>query len=172
MINKIPDGISRRKSILLRSYRRCSSRHRHHDQLCPQRQSHRHEWHDLRHPHSPQGYHMHYVEDIHEKLSIIGGMLIASGIFFDIFGYETSNKFTPFGPAEHITSQTSYIGYALAGLLVGFGTKLSNGCTSGHGLCGLPRFSIRSFVAVCVFLCTAIGISTLRYYVTLGPFTS
>jgi hypothetical protein len=87
-----------------------------------------------------------------------------SGIFFDIFGYETFNKFTPFGPEDRITVDTSYIGYALAGLLVGFGTKLSNGCTSGHGLCGMSRFSIRSFFAVCIFLSTAIAISTLRYY--------
>ena len=104
------------------------------------------------------------LEDIHEKLSIIGGMLVASGIFFDIFQYGTFNYFTPFGAADKITSQTSYIGFALAGLLVGFGTKLSNGCTSGHGLCGISRLSIRSIVAVCVFLTTAIAISTLRYH--------
>lgn len=45
-------------------------------------------------------------------------------------------------------SNLDLIGFALSGLLVGFGTKLGNGCTSGHGLCGLPRFSLRSFVAV------------------------
>lgn len=49
---------------------------------------------------------------------------------------------------------------------------MGNGCTSGHGLCGMPRFSVRSFVAVAVFLTTAIGISTLRYYESLGPFSS
>jgi len=98
-------------------------------------------------------------------------MLLASGIFFDIFGYGTSNNFTPFGPADAITNTTSYIGYGLAGLLVGFGTKMSNGCTSGHGLCGLSRLSIRSIVAVCVFLISALAISTLRYHVTLGPFS-
>lgn len=99
-------------------------------------------------------------------------MLLASGIFFDVFGYGTSaGGFVPFGPADRIASETSYIGYALAGLLVGFGTKLSNGCTSGHGLCGLPRFSIRSLVAVSVFLCMAIAVSTLRLHATLGPFT-
>jgi uncharacterized membrane protein YedE/YeeE len=96
---------------------------------------------------------------------------LAGGIFFDIFGYETYNKFTPFGPANDISKQTSFLGFALAGLLVGFGTKLSNGCTSGHGLCGLARLSIRSFVAVSIFLCTAIGIATIRYYFTLGPFS-
>jgi hypothetical protein len=44
---------------------------------------------------------------------------------------------------------------ALAGLLVGFGTRWGSGCTSGHGICGLARFSPRSLVAVCVFMATA-----------------
>lgn len=41
---------------------------------------------------------------------------------------------------------------ALAGLLVGFGSSLGGGCTSGHGVCGLGRFSPRSLAAVLVFL--------------------
>jgi uncharacterized protein len=41
---------------------------------------------------------------------------------------------------------------ALAGLLVGFGTRLGGGCTSGHGVCGLGRLSLRSLVAVIVFM--------------------
>ena len=89
---------------------------------------------------------------------------MASGIFFDIFQYGTYNGFTPFGPELEITTGTSYVGYALAGLLVGFGTKLSNGCTSGHGLCGIPRFSIRSLVAVLTFLLTAMAIATFGSY--------
>lgn len=40
----------------------------------------------------------------------------------------------------------------LAGLLVGFGTRLGNGCTSGHGICGLARLSPRSLAAVLVFM--------------------
>ncbi len=43
----------------------------------------------------------------------------------------------------------------LAGLLVGVGTKLANGCTSGHGICGMGRLSKRSIVATCVFMVTA-----------------
>jgi uncharacterized protein len=43
-----------------------------------------------------------------------------------------------------------------AGLLVGFGSVWGNGCTSGHGICGLSRLSIRSFVAVGVFMATAV----------------
>jgi uncharacterized membrane protein YedE/YeeE len=45
---------------------------------------------------------------------------------------------------------------AIAGLLIGFGTKIGNGCTSGHGICGLARFSRRSAVAVAVFFGVAI----------------
>lgn len=41
---------------------------------------------------------------------------------------------------------------AVGGLFVGFGTRLANGCTSGHGVCGLARFSRRSLVAVLIFM--------------------
>ena len=41
---------------------------------------------------------------------------------------------------------------ALGGFLVGFGTQLGGGCTSGHGVCGLGRLSLRSLVAVAVFM--------------------
>ncbi|WP_423068088.1 YeeE/YedE family protein [Devosia sp. CN2-171] len=43
-----------------------------------------------------------------------------------------------------------------SGLLIGFGTKIGNGCTSGHGVCGIARLSKRSFVAVAVFFSVAI----------------
>jgi uncharacterized membrane protein YedE/YeeE len=43
---------------------------------------------------------------------------------------------------------------ALAGVLVGFGTRLGNGCTSGHGVCGLSRFSPRSLIATLTFMTT------------------
>ncbi len=46
---------------------------------------------------------------------------------------------------------------AVSGVLVGIGTSLANGCTSGHGVCGLARFSMRSLVAVGVFLSVAIA---------------
>ena len=48
---------------------------------------------------------------------------------------------------------------AVAGLLVGFGTRLANGCTSGHGVCGVARLSPRSVVATAVFV--AVGIATV-----------
>jgi uncharacterized protein len=41
------------------------------------------------------------------------------------------------------------------GLIAGFGAVWGNGCTSGHGVCGLSRLSVRSLVAVCVFMATA-----------------
>jgi uncharacterized membrane protein YedE/YeeE len=40
----------------------------------------------------------------------------------------------------------------VAGFLVGFGTRMGNGCTSGHGVCGLGRLSVRSLVAVISFM--------------------
>src|SRR5258706_7986316 len=51
---------------------------------------------------------------------------------------------------------------ALGGLLVGFGTRMGGGCTSGHGVCGLGRLSARSLVAVLVFMATGM----LATYVT------
>ena len=45
---------------------------------------------------------------------------------------------------------------ALGGLLIGLGTKIGNGCTSGHGICGLARLSLRSFVAVGIFFGVAV----------------
>lgn len=45
---------------------------------------------------------------------------------------------------------------AIAGLLVGFGTRLGSGCTSGHGVVGLARLSPRSIVAVATFMATAL----------------
>ena len=43
----------------------------------------------------------------------------------------------------------------IGGLLVGIGTKISNGCTSGHGVCGISRFSIRSILATILFILSA-----------------
>lgn len=54
----------------------------------------------------------------------------------------------------NITGSTSLL--MAAGLLVGFGSVWGNGCTSGHGICGLSRLSLRSLVAVLTFMATAI----------------
>ena len=61
-----------------------------------------------------------------------------------------------------MVSGLSFVGFGLGGLLVGIGTKLGNGCTSGHGVCGLPRFSVRSWVSVPVFMIAAIIIANIR----------
>ena len=44
----------------------------------------------------------------------------------------------------------------IGGLLVGLGTKIGNGCTSGHGVCGISRFSLRSIVATIAFIITGV----------------
>ena len=57
---------------------------------------------------------------------------------------------------------------AVAGLLVGFGTRLSNGCTSGHGVCGIARLSPRSIVATGVFMVAAMIVVALTRHVVGG----
>ena len=56
---------------------------------------------------------------------------------------------------------------AVAGFLTGIGTQLGGGCTSGHGICGLGRFSARSLVAVITFLATAAA--TVAVYGGVSP---
>jgi len=51
-----------------------------------------------------------------------------------------------------VAGSGGWLAIALGGLLVGFGTRLANGCTSGHGICGLSRLSPRSLVAVGTFM--------------------
>ena len=55
----------------------------------------------------------------------------------------------------------SWFSVVLGGLLVGWGTRQGNGCTSGHGICGLSRLSKRGFIAVCSFMATGILTSSL-----------
>ncbi len=58
-------------------------------------------------------------------------------------------------PAAFASSWTPSLIVAIpAGLLVGFGTQLGSGCTSGHGICGISRLSVRSMVATGVFILT------------------
>jgi uncharacterized membrane protein YedE/YeeE len=56
-----------------------------------------------------------------------------------------------------------------AGLLVGFGTRMGNGCTSGHGVCGIARLSPRSIAAVLMFMATAMLTTFLWRHVGGGP---
>lgn len=63
------------------------------------------------------------------------------------------------GPSFEVDLQAGWPVMVLAGLLVGFGTRLGNGCTSGHGVCGLARLSARSLAATVTFM--AFGIATV-----------
>jgi uncharacterized protein len=63
---------------------------------------------------------------------------------------------------------TSLIVVAAAGLLAGFGTRLSNGCTSGHGVCGMARLSPRSIAATAIFMAAAIVVVALTRHVFGG----
>jgi len=62
----------------------------------------------------------------------------------------------------------SMIVIAIAGLLVGFGTRLGNGCTSGHGICGIARLSPRSIAATLVFMVAAMIVVALTHHVIGG----
>lgn len=73
-----------------------------------------------------------------------------------------------YGLATHPTPTSPFAPWAMGigGLLVGFGTRMGSGCTSGHGVCGLGRLSGRSLVAVLTFLTTAfITVFILRHLV-------
>lgn len=50
---------------------------------------------------------------------------------------------------------------AVAGLIVGYGTLMGSGCTSGHGVCGIARFSIRSVIATIAFMAMGMFIATV-----------
>jgi uncharacterized protein len=69
-----------------------------------------------------------------------------------------------FQPLPSISVQTPTPIIIAAGILVGFGTRLGSGCTSGHGVCGLSRLSFRSFIATLMFMLTGfITVYTLRH---------
>ena len=81
------------------------------------------------------------------RLAFIAGLLLAGIVVRIVY------------PAAFETTWTAAVPVALvAGLLVGFGTQLGNGCTSGHGVCGISRLSVRSLVATGTFM--AAGIAT------------
>ena len=82
------------------------------------------------------------------KFTFLSTFLLSSYLFF-----------LPWADTARITSvacTTSPVAYALSGLLVGFGTKMGNGCTSGHGIAGLARLARRSIVAVATFMSWAV----------------
>jgi hypothetical protein len=69
-------------------------------------------------------------------------------------------------PMPHMPANYAII--VVAGLLVGFGTRLGNGCTSGHGICGIARLSPRSITATGVFMIAAIIVVAVMRHVVGG----
>ena len=80
-------------------------------------------------------------------LFLIG--LILGPIIYQLFSKEVVSI--------NITNSIYLLG--IAGLLVGLGTSISSGCTSGHGICGISRFSLRSIIATATFM--IVGILTV-----------
>ena len=80
------------------------------------------------------------TDQIYWRMTFILGVLIGP-LLFIIFFKELKS--------EMVTNTALLV---LSGFLVGLGTSLGNGCTSGHGICGLSRFSIRSIVATFIFV--------------------
>ena len=75
-----------------------------------------------------------------------------------IFGLVTGGMIYHFANPQvfQLLSKANLYDYMIAGLLVGLGTVMGSGCTSGHGVCGISRLSIRSIVATSVFILTGI----------------
>ena len=61
-----------------------------------------------------------------------------------------------FATPINVSIEKNYLLVVLGGLLVGFGTTLASGCTSGHGVCGISRFSMRSIIATLCFMLSGI----------------
>lgn len=90
------------------------------------------------------------------RLAFLVALVAAAGIWFALTGTPGRNDF----PLPWLI---------VAGVLVGFGTRIGNGCTSGHGICGLARFSKRSLLAVLVFMGVAFVTTFVVRHVTGGP---
>jgi uncharacterized protein len=84
--------------------------------------------------------------------------LIAAPVIAALAGY----------PVPMPQMPASYVTIIVGGLLVGFGTRLGTGCTSGHGICGIARLSPRSIAATSVFTVTAIVVVALSRHVFGG----
>ena len=90
-----------------------------------------------------------------ERLSFLAGVALLPLVLSLIWGFRNT----------HVTGNLAVI--VAAGLLVGIGTRLANGCTSGHGVCGISRLSLRGIVAT-VFYILAGGLSVVLFRHILG----
>lgn len=90
------------------------------------------------------------AKDLGWRLAFIAGM-VAPGVALGVTGN------------LHLQGNGLGVGLlVLSGFLVGFGTRMGNGCTSGHGICGLARFSPRSLAAVLTFMAVAAVVVFVR----------
>ena len=97
------------------------------------------------------------ANDIAWRIAFVLGLIAAPAVYW-MAG----------GELPPITVSVPWPVIMMAGLLVGFGTRLGGGCTSGHGVCGLARLSQRSLVATGSFMATAIVTSfILRHLIGL-----
>jgi uncharacterized protein len=90
------------------------------------------------------------IKDVNWRWAFLGG-LFASGVLLALVAPETMQ----------VPNNRDLIWMPIAGVIVGFGTRMGNGCTSGHGVCGITRFSIRSIFATVTFLGTGMVVATL-----------
>jgi hypothetical protein len=82
---------------------------------------------------------------------MIAGLIVVPGVIALAMG----------GAQTHLTSNMGLI--VVAGVLVGIGTRLANGCTSGHGVCGISRLSLRGIIATLIYIgAGAVTIAALR----------
>jgi uncharacterized protein len=91
------------------------------------------------------------------RIAFIAGLILAP-LAAGLVGY-------PMAPPQMPGSWGLTVG---AGLLVGFGSRLGGGCTSGHGVCGIARLSARSLVATVVFTVTAVAVVAVSRHVVGG----
>lgn len=106
-------------------------------------------------------------KNFHWKLSVLNGLIAVCSVLFSIFKFNRVSPdidFRVIETPENLITGMSLLGFAVSGLFVGLGTKLGNGCTSGHGVCGLPRLSVRSIVFIGFFMASAFLTANLRHH--------
>ena len=79
-------------------------------------------------------------------------LFIVGMIFGGVGGVVGVHYLGAYVPSEYNATVSTLV---IAGLLVGIGTRLGNGCTSGHGICGIGRLSVRSMIATATFMIVA-----------------
>ena len=107
------------------------------------------------------------------KMSFIAGLLVPASLASLIFGDGVNLgafQLQWFDSEAWMNNRLHETMWVLSGALVGFGTRMGCGCTSGHGVCGLPRFSLRSLVAVGCFMASGMVVSSSLHY--LGFFNA